>query len=132
MILAQEVFKTSLFGRKTIVLCVQGSGNPVTEHSGLGAYIEFGSSRRRFCLWQALGKLSKDEAEISAVGLSIERILEIDRKDDLNMFEVLHIVSDSTYTRTSLLGGHTIRKESKRQQKPLSLLKSAAKKWKIK
>ena len=92
---------------------VHGSGSPITEHSGSGVYIEFGSSKKRFCLWQARGKLSKDEAEIAALFMSIERLLEIDAKDDLSLYEVLHVISDGGFARTSLLDGQTIRKENK-------------------
>ena len=51
----------------------------------------------------------------------------MDTKDDLSMYEILHIISAGDYARTSLLDGRTIRKESKRLKEPLSLIKNAAK-----
>ena len=71
--LAEQIYKTTTFGIKTMVVWIDGSSLKNNGPSGSGVFFQFGATRRRFLAWQSLAKSSPANAEVNAVTVSAQQ-----------------------------------------------------------
>ena len=105
--------------------------DPYNGQSGSGVYIQFGSSKERLCIWQALGRSNSREAELSAVQSSLSWLLGKWKEKRLGQYEVLKVISDSRYASNLLIKKKKWVKNKREIRETADLMKRASRKFKI-